>query len=258
MNARHYERLGTRRVYAMTTALAAETMLPSPSDGAAAVPAAPVLQRTAELSRYYESNNWVRFVLLVPFLISFWRVHWGWHVAYVAALATMHLSSVVVERYKRALCRELAHRAEPHVPRDNGAPLPPMGRSWFYDPKRFETMRLYQLVGMELFRRFMEAWADCTRLTRDQRAQGAHATHLERPSRQDLDLFERATRTNEKMHDFGILLDLPLAVPYWLLGIWPLVVWAALIALFDLYCAVLQRYLRLRVWGLVQRLRSRA
>jgi len=219
------------------------------SDSRDGIPVASVLRRKIGFSRYTEGTNWVRFIILLPVIWGASVHHFPWLVVYVSLLAASHLSAIICERYKRAVGRELLPYAEEGDP-----PIPvlgPLKESWYYPPKRWESERLYVCLGVTLTQSWIQSFANRYQLERDRRESGERARTIEQPSRKELDQFERSTRVSENFHLIGIALDSVIHV-----GL--LVTWTVLIVIFDLECLMLQRYHRVRVWRLVQKVRAKS
>jgi hypothetical protein len=166
---------------------------------------------------------------------------------------------VLIERYKRVLCEDYAARlpAEFLPPR---APQPVATGGLadrYFGLWNFEHERLYRLLGFERFRQFIHFYANRTRLSVEDRLGGAKFQFVEARSRAAIESYMRGTRVSEATHLIGAVLNLPLAIPFWAAGLvgWSLYAWA--IVLFDVYCAGLQRYHRVRA-GRLERRRPRS
>jgi hypothetical protein len=255
MRASQYEKLGIRLLYRLTAGSAGEALLPA-SDARENLPFAGAMRRRMAMSRYTEGTNWVRFIILLPVIWGAIAIHAAWLVVYVSLLALTHVVAILCERYKRALCEELLPFAvEGETPQPV---LGPFKDTWYYRPKRWESMQLYVCLGVTLTQKWILDFAEHYQYDRKHRGTKEKVTTLEQPSRKELDQFERSTRVSENFHLIGIALDSVMVVPFMFLHMGLLVTWTVLIVIFDLECLMLQRYHRVRVWKLVQKVRAKS
>jgi hypothetical protein len=253
MRAKTYESLGVRPAYLLAARIAGERPLPA-SGVAPAGLSAQDLEDALKASRYFESANIAWGLLYVPHVWFFWEAHRG-ALAYTLGLMGLHAACVVVERYKRALCREILARPEwlsqesrPKLPEFQG----PRASDVFFNPKRFESERFFLMIGMGPFRKFVQ-WV-VTTLTNGLKKGTVES--LPAPTRANALEFERKTRVAEAVHWFGVALNLPLVALSWVSGSPGLTVWSAVITLGDSGLAVLQRWHRVRLWPVVSKIRA--
>jgi hypothetical protein len=252
VRARFWEAVGARRLYDLVAKVTGDSLLPASGKA----PDGWTTGRLAEVrlgSVYFGAANAARACLYIPAIVVFTQREAWPALAYTWGLVGVHALMVVVEDYKRALCDLHMPRAVEGDARPSGDPRPTNGEAWFR-PKRWESTRLYEAVGVLAFQRFVDRVM--TVLTHGPKAQ--RREYLKETTRARALEFERATRYSESVHSVAALLMLPLAAWAWMLA----PVWVALLCTWfvvgDTWLVFLQRHHRLRVWPLVERLRRRA
>lgn len=190
------------------------------------------LRTTSDTARYYAWANFLRGLIYVPLLAPLRHAGWVLPFAMCAALITFHAVCVLVELHRLHLLKSLEPSAHPIKP----PPKVKVGElpdSWFYEPKRWETTRLYQALGLEQFRQFVREY--------DRRTRGAEPAMAA-----NLAVMELDSRIAESMHWTAALINVPFT--------WSLIhagsPWRALcyaILLGDFYLVLLQRYHRVRI-----------
>lgn len=251
MRAKTYESIGLRSAYLLAARVAGERPLP-PLGFAASEFSQKEIEETLQASRYFEAANIARAACYSPHLWFFWTGGHAMALGYTGLLLVLHALCVLVERYKRRLC--LDHLSRPESLTAGGLAKPPTQHheGWadiYFRPKRFETDRLYQVIGMGAFRKFVQ-WVMKT-LTYGF-GKGEYE-YIPNPTRASAIEFERETRVSEGIHVVGIAMTLPLAIFAWKTGPIGLAVWSSLITLGDTGLALLQRAHRTRIWPVVSR-----
>lgn len=210
------------------------------------------LERTLTGSNYFDFANMVRVVAYLPplsmaFRSSLW-VGFVWGIL----LILLHLSMVCVERYKRILCATyLTILPEGFVAQPKALIVPKAMKeaslaARFFGQWWWETETIYVRLGFERFRKFVHFYANRTRIDPKERITGSKFQFVEGVGRQNLDNFLQTTRVSETTHLVGLGLNVPLLIPFAVVGHTFGVVYVGAIIVFDAYCAGLQRYHRVR------------
>ncbi|MBL8059927.1 MAG: hypothetical protein JNK63_04325 [Chthonomonas sp.] len=179
--------------------------------------------------------------------------------AFFAMLITAHHFLIVpIERYKRGLLEEwLSH---PEALTDGPADLePPYLRTrkelvhWYFRPLGFESEKFYDRIGVNSYRVFVYWLTGLIESGATEEAKEQAPNYLKNPTAEQLDEFEKGTRTSETVHLLGILEHLPfawvfLSKPYWL-GLLAMLV----IGYLNVYAIFLQRQHRTRLFKLLLR-----
>lgn len=273
-SARLLEMLGIRRYYAAMAKMGNEAMLPSARglmDTHLTLDWGPKrVERMKETARYFAMGNAWRIFGYTPLLAGLALARVPWAMAALSFMVCFSILSVMLELYKRALCDlylDALHRQQQEVVEDTEEASPKTYRpqNWldrwaerFFRPKWFETPRFYKWIGMDYFRSFVLHTSAIARLEPSRRAEGARVAYLERPSRKQVLEFESGTRTGEIVHWFALGLSIVIALALAWSDQTVAFGYAIFVAVFDSYCALLQRSHRVRVWKLVQRARGRA
>ena len=250
------ESIGVRRLYLFIAGSVQEPVLPT-------VAGAPTtkgwdeeqLEERLSGSRYFRNANLIRAALHVP-VIVFGALH-GYEslISVFAALALGHLLLALVESYKSGIVRMMP-------PDEDGVEVSEFvpanfGERWFA-PKRWETDRLYGIIGIKPFQALTTFLIKHIWLTKDERKAGKQVEYLRSMSPTKILRFENATRVGEMVHlSMGAIDAVPLILAIWL-GAHP--AWIAyFVWIFwgDTWLGFLQRYHRLRVWKLVERSRRK-
>ncbi len=262
---RLYERLGLRPVFQFVAGLFGES-LPPPSAAAVAEPQPGEWLRIYVLSRYHEILNLIALTVYTPFLVLLCLRRMYGFAIYCLILMLTHKAALLLERYKRARCDALLSDAgiveryldAPVIWRPKLSALPPVLRlglcHWYFTPRRWETERLYTALGMGAFRAFV------LRIVRATGTAPETDMGYERfvSGRSELLAFETQTRVAEATHLAGIIQHLPFAIGMAAARDVAGEVYVAFMLAVNLACVLLQRWHRVRVWPVVQRLRARA
>lgn len=206
----------------------------------------------AEISRnarYFGISNLGRValnlpVILILILYSAWPVAW-----FVGSQCLMHLLVAYSEAYKRNLAE--SHKPDPEAIASESQISPLVG-SWF-EPKKWESKKLYQKIGVDWFRVIVEGYINWARRTDEEKARGQVVAYLPTPSKNQILAFEAETRVGELVHFGMAILD---AVPfvYGVATLNPyLIFFTDYLVVGDIYLSLLQRFHRLRLWKFVQR-----
>ncbi len=251
---RLYEWTGIRAFYVFMAQLAGEPVLPKLGEGETHLsPGAVAEWRTN--ARYHEWANIVLYWTYIPglvggLIIPNYALFW---ISFVLSL--INVACVLAERYKRAVCTDLLARGATGIeelPRPK-APEKPLA-DWYFVPKRWESVKLYETYGGERFRQMM---VDATTACRfPPHLRKGNAQFIASMGRDEILGFEATTRTAEMIHTGGFVLHLVFFIAFWRLEP-AIAVYLFLLLLFDFYFMVLQRYHRNRVWKLVERFRTR-
>lgn len=265
-DGRVYERLGLVPVFRLIAGLFGERLPPASSEERHEGDARPEEWLRAYVrTRYHELLNLLAVAVYAPLLV--WlalHARWG-QAAYCCCLMLTHKAALMLERYKRARYDDLLTacgveaRTLPFEvlwkPQD--AVLPPVLRASlarrYFTPRRFETDRFYRGLGLEAFRRFVLA------LFRASATDVPTAVGSERfvSSRGDVVAFERQTRIAEATHLTGMVQHLPFALGMVYARDLAGGVYVAGMLAVNLACVLLQRWHRVRLWPLLERVSGR-
>lgn len=255
-DGRCYRLLGLVPVFACIARLFGER-LPEP-DRLTSAELAQIRMR----ARYHELINLMSIVaqLPLPWLAS--RTGNGPLTAYGLALLVPHILSVMLERFKRAICETssattLILETQAHGPAkapDRAASSHCAQAHWYFGPFPCETERLYEVLGVEAFRRFV---LTLIRISAPPANDGASLRNV-RGGRRGLAAFEEQTRTAELTHLFGTLLHVPFAVAFALEGFWSGLAFVLCLFALNVICALLQRQHRVRLAKLLRASAGRA
>lgn len=179
--------------------------------------------------------------------------------AFFAELITAHHFLIVpIERYKRSLLDDwLGHpEALTAGPADLEPPYLRTKRElihWYFRPFRFESEKFYERIFVDSYRTFVGWLTGLIESGANDEAKAQAPNSLKNPNIEQLDEFEKATRTSETVHLIGILEHIPfvwafLMKPYWL-GL------AAMLGIgyLNVYAIFLQRQHRARLFKLLLR-----
>jgi hypothetical protein len=189
------------------------------------------LRTTSETARYYAWANFFRGLLYVPLIDPLRR--FGTPVVNVAYfLLGFHAICILVELHRHSLLRYLQPSSQPRTPRPR-VRMGELPHSRFFEPKRWETVKRYQTLGLEKFRQLVKEY--------DRRTRGAEPAMAP-----NLAVMELDSRIAETMHWVAMLFNVPFAYVLGKNGSpW---VWLAIaIMALDFYLVLLQRYHRIRI-----------
>ncbi len=223
-------------------------------------------------ARYHELINLMSIAAQLPLAFLAWSASSTPLILYALALLVPHILAVMLERYKRSQCgmepsstagspmgaapsvREGEATAEPIQP-DRLAPhaSPDTGVLFYFGPFACETERLYAVLGVEAFRRFVMT---LIRLSAPLDAEGASLRNVV-GGRSGLAAFDAQTRTAELTHLFGTLLHVPFAVAFARSGHIGGLLFVVVLFGLNIVCALLQRQHRVRIAGLMRKVRQR-
>jgi len=204
-------------------------------------------------ARYHEWSNWVLWWTYIPGLVAGlilpnWTLFWT-----TFLVSGFNLLCIFGDRYKRFLISDMVHRGaigDKELDRPN-PPERPLA-DWYFAPKPWETERLYLHTGVERFRVMMVEGTTALMYPPGERERNAR--YMQKLDRNEMLSFDHNTRIGEMIHTAGFLLHAVMASFFWHLD--PVMVpYFFLLLLYDLYFMGLQRYHRVRIWRLVQRLR---
>lgn len=253
-SGRIYAAVGLVPLFRRMAALFGET-LPEPQSRSLARDEA---ERTRLRARYHEMVNVISVLIQLPLVGMAWSLGHRALTAYAALLLLPHALSVMLERYKRAICDDLlgsglsaeAIAPDPTVSKPGACPPRPSGG--FFGPFPCETERLYVRLGVEGFRRFV-LW-----LMRVTSGEGrAMSFRNVVGGRAGLAAFEAETCTAELTHLFGTTLHVPFAIVFVRDRYVPGVLFVVFLWWLNLVCALLQRQHRVRLQPLLRRGASR-
>ncbi len=251
MLAQWFEALGVRGLYLIVSRLVREDPLPS-TRGSVPDLSQQAVSDTRKASLYFSSANIARMLCYVPQAIAFGLSGYRPGLVTVTVIAVMHVLLVVVEAYKRALCD---HWILKLPDREGHTPPPPLTRPRGpFRLRTFESERFYRLIGMEFFRKFV-TWVMSV-LTHG--PGGKRMTFISNPGRSQAVAFEHATRVSETVHWCSAATVAPLVVFSWIGAPLGVAVWSTVIIWGDVMLALLQRFHRVRVWPLIQKMLERA
>lgn len=249
------ERLGLRKLHLLISDRTGQKPLP-PLAQAHATPGyrAEEIEDQRHDARYFGRANLLRIVTHLPILAMFIRFGNWWLGGLFIALAVFHAVLVILERYKSEIVARLV--ADPDaVPLVVEKAKSETWGDWWFVPKRWETEKFYVMVGLVQFRRLVEFIIWTLGYTREERRAGKTLEFV-RGASKDVVEFENQSRVNECVHlvmagidlipvVYALATQLWFALPYTLWILWG-----------DLYCVLLQRLNRCRIWTLIRRARK--
>lgn len=251
------EAIGIRTVFKLAPSARIELQLPLAEAAPSAMGWNPnVIADKREQSRYFAYANFTRFLFHLPVLVFFAKVHTWWAFVLFSTFCVWHLLLVAMEIYKSGIYDLLPHDADAKEPPGVEFRPNPWGDGIFL-PKRFESERFYERLGILPFQSFVLWYMHIARLTKQQRKEGRKIDFVTHVSYSELSRFEAGTRVGELVHIIFILFDLiPLTLvfvhkqhlwlPYMLFQVWG-----------DTGLVLLQRYHRVRVWPMILKFRER-
>ncbi|MBS1707272.1 MAG: hypothetical protein JSS65_00970 [Armatimonadetes bacterium] len=255
------ELVGIRSLYKLTGGGLAEPGLPSLKDAKQATGwGEDHLRDLFEGARYFGIANAVRLVLHVPVVVFLCLVHaWGW-VAVFGVVCAFHILCVVLEVYKAGIGRLITadHAAPKRVEQSvlSVSEAMPWGK-YLWGQKPWESEKFYKALGMDWFQEYVVIYVEATRLNRFERRSGEKVEYLGKMSPAELAQFEVGTRLGEFAHLVFAGLDLAPVVVCVALHQW---LWAPYLLFLlwgDSWLALLQRYHRIRITGLLEKYRAR-
>ncbi len=206
-------------------------------------------------ARYFGRANLFRLVLHLPVIAMFARFDQWFLMAVFGAMALFHAVLVVLESYKTTIIFRLG--ADPEATPEERAPArSETWGDWWFVPKKWETDRFYAAIGLPRFRRLVE-WVIWTlRYSRSERRAGASLEFVRGARTKDVVEFENQTRVNECVHLVMAAIDVVPIIYAVVNQLWFAIPYTAWIFWGDLYCALLQRANRNRIWTLIRRARK--
>ena len=254
------ERAMIRKVFFLAPSGLVESALPLSGDAFHAKGySEQLLQEKIEASRYFASANVSRTILHLPIVVMFYLApDWWWKLA--GAMFTVfclwHLLLVFLEIYKSGIMHRIP--ADPDakgVPGETYVPTP-WGDNYF-TPRKWESERFYERLGIIPFQKFTLWYIYVARLTRQERKQGKQIEFVKHKSFSELARFENGTRIGEMVHSYFVGFDL-IPVLYALLLHHPgWIAYTLFILWGDSWLVLLQRYHRVRIWKTFVRIRDR-
>jgi len=261
---RIYERLGLRPVFGLIAGLFGES-LPPPSSvkvTSCTPDEAGEWRRVCVRTRYYETLNLIAIIVYTPFLT--WLILYcsKAFAGYCLALVLSHIAALLLERYKRARCDGLLTAAgiqdrtvdAAQIWRPLTPNVPPVLKlapiRWYFTPKRFESERHYRALGMGPFRAFVLMLIRATGTAAETDAGYERIV----TTRSAVHAFEAQTRVAEATHLMGMAEHVPFLYAVFEARNAFGAVYLAFMLAVNLYCVMLQRWHRLRVWPVVQRM----
>ncbi len=255
------EILGVRRLYSLTGGGVSGRMLPAAAEASETKGwSQEDVTELFEGARYFGIANFVRLLLHIP-VIAFlcYLQTWGW-VAVFGAVCFFHILCVVLEAYKTGVGKRISPDPDA-VSRSEQSVLAvgealPRASGWWRN-RSWETERLYHWLGMGWFQEIVTTYVELTRLNRFERRKGERVEYLGKLSPADLARFEAGTRLGELAHLIFAVLDLPPVVIAVTHHKWAWLPYLGALLWGDSWLALLQRFHRLRVTGLLEKYRAR-
>lgn len=252
--------LGIRPYYKLLAKLSGDPRLPSfrePIESLNLEVTKEEVETLRENSGYFQKVNFARVTVYSPWVVFFAWKHESWILTIILILCAVHLITAVVEPYKALMCERLLLGGAKFAETAKAKPNIEGRTKGYFVPAKFETVEFYKFIGMERFRKIMTSWTDFAKLSPLEKEQGKKATYIERPNRQQLEEFVRSTEYAEIFHLAGGLVNLPFLI-YFIIHPSIIGILLALGMLYmDIWCSLLQRYHRVRMWKTLQRLRDR-
>lgn len=208
-------------------------------------------------ARYYAWANGLRGLAYLPVVVGLYSCKAWFAFYFLVALMVFHALCVLAENHKLAAATELVERrrysvVEPAVPTRGEDEMPAFNR--YFIPKRIESPRLYEAIGVAAIKKVVNWYIDLTQLTKEERAAGKKAKHMPSTRTGMLD-YETETRQAELMHGIaGAINFIPLAALVHARD-WALATYVIAIIVLDLYLVLLQRFHRVRIYAALQRRR---
>lgn len=255
-NGRIYELTGIRWIDRQLAGVFHEAPIERYSDGET-LPRSYVLKRLLR-GQYSEVVNAMCALIYFGLVLICWFGNFPGLAFFAMLITAHHLLIVPIERYKRSLLEDWMEHPESLT--DGPADLdPPYLRTrkelvhWYFRPFGFESEKFYDRIGVHSYRVYVYWLTGLIESGASEEAKAQAPNQIKNPSIEQLDEFEKGTRTSETVHLIGILEHLPfawafLAKPYWL-GL------AAMlgIAYLNVYAIFLQRQHRVRLFKLLLR-----
>lgn len=193
--------------------------------------------------------------MYVPVAIALLRCEAWFAFYFLSALMLFHALCVLAENHKLVAATELLETGrystiEPAVVQRADDEMPP--KNIYFIPKRFESPKLYQLIGVAAIRKVVNWYIDLTQLTKEERAAGKKAKHMPSTRTGMLD-YETETRQAEIVHGIAGALNFVPLLALWQAKEWTYVAYVAAIILLDLYLVLLQRFHRVRIYAALSR-----
>lgn len=213
--------------------------------------------------QYSEVVNAMCFLIYVGLMVICWLAgHWGLG-AWSALIAFTHWIVMPIERYKRALSEEWmrtegALTDEPFIDESLYLRSEPQLRHWYFEPKPWESEKLYDRVGVHSFRLFVFWLTQLAETIASDDAKQFSPNQLKQSGAEQLDKFERDTRTSETVHLIGVLQHLPFAIVFLNKLYWPGIFYLLGMAYLNVYAILLQRHHRTRLFKVLLRRAQRA
>ncbi|MCC7102091.1 MAG: hypothetical protein IT206_03330 [Fimbriimonadaceae bacterium] len=221
------------------------------------LPRAYVLKRLLR-GQYSEVVNAMCGLIYFGLVITCWSGNFPGLGFFALLITAHHFLIVPIERYKRALLTEWLNH--PQALTDGAADLEsPYLRTrqelthWYFRPLPFESERFYARIGVQSYRIFVYWLTGLIESGASEEAKAQAPNYLKNPSIEQLDEFEKGTRTSETVHLLGIVEHLPFAVAFLAKPYWPGVAVMIGIGYLNVYAIFLQRQHRARLFKLLLR-----
>ncbi len=213
--------------------------------------------------QYSEVVNAMCFCIYVGLAVVCWIPgHLGLTI-FALLIAGHHFLIVPIERYKRALAQEWLRHPEALTDEPADVELPYLRTAKelqhpYFRPLKFESEKFYDRIGVHSYRVFVFWLTDLAKSIAEDGAEEFAPNSLRSTKIEQLDKFEKETRTSETVHLLGILEHLPFAIVFLSQVYWVGIVYLLGIAYLNVYAIFLQRQHRVRLFKLLLRRANKA
>lgn len=208
-------------------------------------------------TRYFGWANVLRGGLYVPVAFKLWEMQSLFAFAVMVGLITFHLLCIVLEVYRNILSNrwltELGAEYEPNLAEKRRFTEIPT-RHWFFSKNLFESIDMYKLIGVERWRRIVVFYSNLTKYSPEERRAGKRIEYLKGGTLESVLKYEYDTRVGELMHLSAWSLNLPPVIAFLQSGRLGWAAYVGVIILLDSYLVMLQRYNRLRVHRMLEKM----
>lgn len=227
------------------------------------------IEEVRDGARYFRTANfWRLLVYVFPFfavLAELRETSLAWiPLGTILYFVGFHVLCITLETYKMLL----SNHHEPNLPQEADRVLeepdiaPDIRLSpkmhWYFSPKFYETEPFYRAIGMPWFKNLVTNYIEATKFDREQKKLGKKNVFVKGRSVDDAKTFIRDTRVAETIHIAAFFINLPLILEGMILRRYTVVWFVLPVLALDAYLILLQRYHRLRIWPLLEKLEGKA
>lgn len=268
-STRFFELIGIRGFYRMMSRMAGEAMLPPSTSSDLSRWDEERIEEVRDGARYFRTANFFRAIMYIfPFfavLKELQETNLAWiTIGTIVFVVCFHALCITLETYKMLLSNLHESKLPPDDTRDLLEPdmAPDIRRSpkmhWYFSPKFYETENFYRAIGMPTFKNWVTNYIEATKFDREQKKLGKKNVFVKGRSVDDAKTFIRDTRVAETIHIAAFFINFPLILEGIILRRYTVVWFVLPVVLLDAYLILLQRYHRLRIWPLLEKLEGKA